>query len=357
MFSCVIDRERRFGVIKHFSAICLLLAFSHTTFAATTEISGLLEAEYGSGDDFDGNSSSDIVLATVELSIDSEISEWFSGHIVLLHEEDDTPLEVDQGFITYGNPFLSAFSINIGQQYVPFGVFETNLISDPLTLEIGETRESAIIFSYDGDLYASFYMFNGDMNEAGGDNSVDTMGFNLGYNYEGESLNFDVGFSYISNIKDTDGLSGAIMGYREGVNETTGVEVFAAPEEVNEYVAGFGAHLVLGWGSFTFISEVIAAMDNFAVDELTTAERKPSATNLELAYSITDDFGIAFAMQNSVDMAGYLPESRMLLGVSYALDESTNLGFEYASDSDYGSSDGGTGNSASTMTIQLATQF
>lgn len=356
MFSHAMIRERSFGVIRYVSAFCLILTLSSEATASTTEISGLLEAEYGSGDDFDGNSSSDIVLATVELSIDSEISEWFSGHIVLLHEEDDTPLEVDQGFITWGNPFLSSFSINIGQQYLPFGVFETNLVSDPLTLEIGETRESAIIFSYDGDLYASFYMFNGDMNEAGGDNSVDSMGFNLGYAYEGESLNFDVGVSYISNIKDSDGLSGAIIGYREGVNETV-PDSFPAPEEVNEYVAGFGGHLVLSWGSLTFIGEVIAAMDNFEVDEITNAQRKPSATNLEFAYSITDNFGAAFAIQNTVDMAGYLPESRILLGLSYALDENTGLGFEYASDSDYGESDGGTGNSASTITIQLATQF
>lgn len=357
MFSRAMIRERNFGVIHYVLAVCLLVINSSLVSAANTEISGLLEAEYSAGTDYYGYSSSDIVLATVEISIDSEISEWFSGHIVLLHEEDDTPLEVDQGFITFGNPFLSSFSISIGQQYLPFGVFETNLISDPLTLEIGETRESAIVFTYDSGLYASFYMFNGDMNEAGGDNSVDSMGFNLGYSHEGESLSFDVGVSYISNIKDSDGLSGNIIAYREAVNEAI-PDSFPVPQEVNEYVAGFGGHLVMTWGSFSLIGEVIAAMDNFAVDELTNAERKPSATNLEFAYSITDNMGIAFAMQNTVDMAGYLPETRTLLGMSFALDDNTNIGFDFIRDSDYSSStNGGSGKTASMTIIQLSSQF
>ena len=356
MFSHATYLGRVCGLYSRFLLIFLFFLISSSTIAATTEVSGVVEVEFGTGDDFDGNSGSDIVTATVELSIDAEISEWFSGHVVLLHEEDDTPLEVDQGFITFGNTFLSSFSISMGQQYVPFGSFESNLVSDPLTLEIGETRESAIVFSYDGDLYASFYMFNGDMNEAGGDSSVDTMGFNLGYAYEGESMNFDVGVSYISNLKDSDGLSGAIIEYREAANEAV-PDSFPAPEEVGEYVAGFGGHLIWEWGSFTMIGEFVAAMDNFAVDELANAQRKPSATNLEIAFGITDDFGLALGFQNTVDMAGYLPESRILLGMSYGLDEKTGLAMEFASDSDYGSSKGGTGESASTITIQLAAEF
>jgi len=35
--------------------------------------------------------------------------------------------------------------LTAGQLYVPFGAFETGLISDPLTLEIGETRESTVL--------------------------------------------------------------------------------------------------------------------------------------------------------------------------------------------------------------------
>lgn len=341
--------KSKFGLISFIFLLSALIS-SHNSFAATTEISGVLEAEIGFGDDFEGNSGSDIALATVEIAMDAEISEWFSGHIVLLHEEDDTPLEVDQGYITYGNSFLSSFSVSIGQQYLPFGVYETNLVSDPLTLEIGETRESAIVISYDGDLYASFFLFNGDMNEAGGDDSIDSTGFNVGYAYEGESINLDVGMAYISNIKDSDGFSDGILGYRE----ETGF--LGTPEEV-EYGAGFAGHMILNWGDMTFIGEFVAAMDDFVAGEIAGGNKKPSATNLEFAYAISEDFGVALAFQNSVDLAGYLPESRFLLGMSYQIDEATSFAFELASDSDYSSGDGGTGESASVTTLQFATEF
>jgi hypothetical protein len=43
--------------------------------AGSTEISGVVEVELGFTDDFDGTSSSDIVLATTEIALDSELSE------------------------------------------------------------------------------------------------------------------------------------------------------------------------------------------------------------------------------------------------------------------------------------------
>jgi len=43
---------------------------------------------------------SDIVLATVELAMDADIVDHVQGHILFLHEEDDTPIEVDEGIIT-----------------------------------------------------------------------------------------------------------------------------------------------------------------------------------------------------------------------------------------------------------------
>ncbi|WP_455365720.1 hypothetical protein, partial [Kaarinaea lacus] len=63
---------------------CVVLIFSLSitsiptaVFAASTEISGLVEAELEFIDDFDSTSSSNIVLATAEISLDSELSEWF----------------------------------------------------------------------------------------------------------------------------------------------------------------------------------------------------------------------------------------------------------------------------------------
>ena len=163
------------------------LTVPFTSQAATATVSGLLEAEMSFADSYTGQSSSDIVLATAEISIDAEITEWISGHVSLLHEEDETDLEVDEGYIQYGNSFLSSFSVQAGQIYVPFGNFATNMISDPLTLEIAETRESAVVATYESGIVMSIYLFNGDLLETGGDNTLDNFGVNLGYVYKGDS--------------------------------------------------------------------------------------------------------------------------------------------------------------------------
>lgn len=320
------------------------LLIPSASFAATTKISGLLEAELSFAEDYDGNSASDIVLATAEISIDSEISEWVSGHVSLLHEEDATDLEVDEGYIQYGNSFLNPFSMQVGQIYVPFGNFSSNMISDPLTLEIAETRESALVFTYDAGIVASFYLFNGDLLEPGGDDSLDNFGVNLGYVYQGESVNIDVGVSYINNIGESDLLSAIII---------TNV----LNDEV-DYVPGFVGHFILEWGSFNFISELAAASGEFNADEIQVGKKsQPSATNIEFGYHITDAFTVAIGFQNTVDLVEILPETRLLLGVSYQLDDATAIAFEYADDSDYSQNDGGSGKSLSTAILQLSTQF
>lgn len=320
--------------------------------AGSTEISGVVEVELGFTDDFDGTSSSDIVLATTEIALDSELSEWFGAHVSLLYEQDATDLEIDNGYIEYGNAFLSSIFARAGQLYVPFGAFETNMISDPLTLEIAETREVAFTIGYESSFHATMYLFNGDLTEAGGDDSIDNIGVDVGYIFEGESMSFDIGFGYINNIGESDGLSGIIL-------ENVAPDPDSGLTEVDEYVPGMIAHLIFQWGSFQFIGELAAATKDFAAGTIYVDQKsKPSATNLELAYHFSENWVLALGVQNTVDMSGYLPESRFLFATSYRIDEATKIGFEYASDSDYGTNKpNGTGESASTMTIQLAAEF
>jgi len=62
------------------------------------------------------------------------------------------------GTITLGNMEMFPVYLTAGKMYVPFGNFESNMIQDPVTLEIGETRESAgqVGFEHSG-FYGSAY--------------------------------------------------------------------------------------------------------------------------------------------------------------------------------------------------------
>ncbi|MCK5738342.1 LbtU family siderophore porin [bacterium] len=164
-------------------------------------ISGVLEAEAGyTSTDYDEPSESDenesdAALATMEFGIDAELNEYVSGHALFLWEEDDTePVDLDEGFITISGGDVMPLYLSAGKMYVPFGNFESTMISDPLTLELGETRESAIQVGFESEgFYGSVYVFNGDIDEDGEDSHIDNFGANAGFTIENDDFSLDVG--------------------------------------------------------------------------------------------------------------------------------------------------------------------
>lgn len=142
------------------------LAVAEESWADRITLSGVAEAEIS----VNGNDESDMVVATIELGVDAQVNEWVNVHLRMLYEEDETAsLGVDEGIITLGNAEQSSFSVAVGRMYLPFGVYDTNLLSDPLTLELGETSETAAQVMFEqGPLTASLFVYNGDTKEAGG---------------------------------------------------------------------------------------------------------------------------------------------------------------------------------------------
>ena len=164
------------------------------TLANEVSVSGAVEVEFTSNKDFTNTKSSDIALATVELTFESQINNRVSAQIVLLHEEDDTPLEVDVGTISMD--LGSGFSMTAGQTYLPFGSYQTHMISDTLSLELTETRQSVILFDYENNaLNASFYVFNGDVLKTSGSDKMSSAGLNIAYSSE----QLTTGLSYCNN--------------------------------------------------------------------------------------------------------------------------------------------------------------
>lgn len=312
------------------------------------EFHGVIEVEATSGDDRTGADGSDVALATVELGFDfSAFDNWVTGTFMALHEDDDTdPWEVDQAFFIIGNTQEHPLYLAAGRMYVPFGNFETNLVSDPLTLELAETRETAIQLGFEkNNWYGSGYVFNGDVDKAG-DDEVENYGFNLGYAMQTDGSSFDIGFSWMNHIGDADGPESYVV----------------AP--VKDYVAAYGVHGIYRIGPWTFIGEYITAADSFNAAELPwkTGGAEPSAYSLEVGYDF-EAFGgresnIAFGIQGTQEaVALELPEDKWLAAFSTTLFQNTSLAIEYASADDYNLGDGGTGEDGDTLTLQVAVEF
>jgi len=93
---------------------------------------------------------SDLVLATVEIGFDVDIAKHVKASLFFLYE-DDTPFDVDQGIITIDGADVVLLYVDLGKMYIPFGMFESHFIRDPLTLELGETNESAAVGGFRND--------------------------------------------------------------------------------------------------------------------------------------------------------------------------------------------------------------
>ncbi len=344
-----------------FAIPALTLALPMGATAAELEISGAVEVEVSSGDSFQDTTSAErntdssgVALATVELGFNAQINDKVSASVLLLHEDGDTdPPEIDEGFISIdmGN----GLSLDTGRMYAPFGVYETNMVSDPLTLELGETQITAVKLNYENKgVYGSVYVFNGDTIEAStdttGDDTMEHNGLSVGYLWETEQYSLDVGLDYINSIGNSGGIIESLPG--STVND-------GGPGKVQSYVSGTVFHWIYNRENINFIVEYLQADKFDTADNILFKGKgaEPSALNVELGYSL--NWGTVAASYQTTEEALTLgqPETRILVGASMDIAENTSLGLEYLKDEDYSVADGGTGKDASTITAQLAVSF
>jgi hypothetical protein len=331
------------------------------------EIGGLIEVEAGYVEPYDSPSESDIVLATFELGIASQVTNWVEVGASLLYEQDDTDLEVDVAFITLFNPDVAPVFFTAGQFYVPFGAYETNLIDDPLTLEIGESRETAaqLGFVYEG-FGGSVYGFNGD-NQVKGKSRIDSWGANLTYAWENDDWGIGVGAGYINDLGDSDSLQDTVSDNRNAAfeelveGEDTRADTFST--DPLDRVGGWTANLLVTYRGFDLIGEYLSATGRFNPDSLAYKDKgaAPSAWNLEVGYTFVIrgyENVVAAAYQGTDQAVGLeLPKESYLVGWSIGIFDNTSFSLQYRHDQDYKAKDGGTGKRANSILAQLAFAF
>jgi hypothetical protein len=279
------------------------------------------------------DSSTDLVVATAELGFEGEVNDELSASVVLLHEEDDTPLEVDVAVLTYQAE--GAWSVTIGQNYLPFGAYETTLVNDPLTLELGETRETAAAVTFSSGSFAgTFFLFNGEQDENGRDELT-----NFGGRLQISGDVFLAGIDYISNLADSDSLQGNDFGYTIGAGTVAGTSVYG------------GASL----GNANLFLEHLGTLDPLLRSGDANAE--PSAMQIELVFGIGEvTYSIALQQTDEAILLA-LPEQRLSLGVSTEVFGGLGFGVELYQDDYYDVVEGGSGESANSLIIQLSAEI
>ncbi|MEJ2765920.1 LbtU family siderophore porin [Photobacterium sp. MCCC 1A19761] len=308
-------------------------------------IGGTLELEASILSPYIGDASTDLALATAELGIAADINDWVSSEIIFLYEQDDTPLEVDVATL-YLSPPDEPWYLTAGQFYLPFGVYDTQMVSSPLTSDVGETRETAFLTGVaQRDFYASVFLFNGS-NKKEGKEHLNNWGVQVGLATETDNIVLISELSYINDIGDSDNLQDVLRS-----------------QNVNDYTDGWNGFAKAISGPWTVIGEYTATLSGFESNVLTFNFHgaKPSAWNLELGYQFfLGQFGAtaAFGYQGTREALPLeLPEERLLAALSVDVLDNTAISLEWARDQDYEIAEGGTGESASTITLQVAAVF
>ena len=308
-------------------------------------IGGAIEVEIVQDSPYEGKSASNADTATVDVAFAAELGDAASAELALTMD-DDGKMEVDVAAVTIGMD-EAPVSFTAGQILLPFADFGTELISDPMALELGEAHQTVLQIGFEaGGLAGSVYAFNGDADYKGSDRIGD-FGVQADYGIELGGMGFNAGVGWLSDVR-----------------ESHIAEEYQLEEDWpgdRKKVAGLAFSAGLGFGPLTFSGHYITARDTIEELDYAGEPAQPSAYGVEAAYAFEmgdREVAVAAGWQRTREAVGLgMPETKVLFGFSTELVESVGIALEYASSSDYGVTNGGTGEDGRTVTLQLAAEF
>ena len=323
--------EERRAAVTDESLSPLSWQFGSTRFT----LSGLIEAEASLIHVEGGDEEDDLRLSTVQLDLDAEFTPWLGGHVVGLWEEDDTePMVIDEAVLSLTSPWQfvdQTPALYLGRQYLPFGRFDSAMISDPLTLELGETHTTAAVLALTGERWSAWLgTFEGSVDN--GDDGLDSWVAALEVTpREGVTL----GASWISDLAESD------------------AELVQDEGNYRDDVPGWSTFVALQHGDFGLTAEYLAAVDRFKSEQVEAGEdltgRRPQAWNLELAWQATEQLQLAARYEEADNYQADV--RRYGATVSYGLCDYALLAVEYLHADAVGN------DPSHTLTAQLAVEF
>lgn len=301
---------------------------------AELSFGGLVEVEGAYVDTDGGKSTSDITLATLELGLEAKLNVWLTAYGVLLYEqgENSDNIQVDEAYVRMKGHSSPLF-LEAGRLTQAFGSFESGMVSDPMTLELGETKlHASVRAGYEEEgLSGSFSVFKGDVQKAG-ESEINSMVAALGWSQEDADYRYGLGASWASNMADTDGLQG---------------EGGSASRTTTDFVGGWSVNAMAGYGPVELRGEYLGACRSFRDGE--NSGRQPSAWSVEAGYRCELPLHLAVRYEGSDDFG--TNGERYGATVGWEMAEGAGLALEYQRADNRGVAD------TDTLTMQLAMEF
>ena len=267
-----------------------------------------LVAESPAGED----STTSAGVGTMELGAAAALSDEWSVEILL---EEDDGIKLADAFVTYEPG--GGLSVSAGQQGVPFGVYDTNLITDPLTKDLGDTSGVSLVLGGEaGQMTWNLFGLQPEEDGQVGENHGAAVGFGVG----GEETEFGLDVSWINGVANAMDVQGMAVSARGSL------------------------------GPASALVEYVTAL------EAPDGEATPTAWHAEAAYGF-DLMGreatLAIAAGGTEDgEAAELAETLMLLGISVGIADGVGIGLEWSQSEAYGADD-----ADAAVTVLLAAEF
>ncbi len=320
-----------------------------------------------------GKPQSDLNLSGANLNVTSEIMEALMGSLRISYNPngserlDETTITtrvanssifLNTAFITFGDLNRSPLYASVGQMYLPFGQYNSNLMFAPLSARLGRFRQRPIIVGVqqpgttDG-FNASVFAFSGDSFVGPNSNKINNNGANIGYIFNNDVFSFNTGASYVHNIADSGGMqntgaSAVVTDAGEYVDNEfiefddgplLAFRGFGAIQRLVHAVPAFDTRARIGIKPFhlSFYGEIVRTTTAFAEENLSFNDggARPSAWNTEGSYmfsiwdmesSVTIGYG-----QSAQALALNLPQRTAAISFSISPHKyiSCSIGYQY----------------------------
>jgi len=130
----------------------IFFCFNGSIQAKSLEWSGSIEADILGSEQKSRateETESKIVLDSVEIVLDAELNENVSAMAIIKYEGgDDDKVILDEANVTMKNLSAAPVTLTMGKYVLPFGVFESPLVKDPITQEKYEINVAAVSLAY-----------------------------------------------------------------------------------------------------------------------------------------------------------------------------------------------------------------
>jgi len=312
-----------------------------------------------------GKQSSDVDLSNAEL--DAYVlgpSSWTSALLALAHDNDigsnsgsyrnnsrtvNSRVYVNKAFIVIGNFSKSPFYGSVGQMYVPFGTYNTMMVSNPLTQSLARTKDRALLVGMQQQspnaLYGSVYIFKGD-SSASPSSRINNGGINVGYRFAEAKWSGDMGVGVLGNIADSVGMQHT--GNRPLFDGFGGVDG-TGNENIVHRVPAADIRGLINFNHINLLAEYIQATKEFSTADLMQNSHgaMPAALDAEaiytfVAYDRPSSVGVGYGRTKDALPLG-LPAQRYSCVLNTSFWKDTFQSIELRHDINYGATNTSSG--------------